>query len=477
MRLVQQLASQALFGAVVGSVACHARESNRDEPGGDPAGRPDETGTSAGGSGALPPTEDSGNLPEPAPAATWSSHVPDAWEGQVIEAGVVDGTPVALVSAQLYQAYPTIPGFVSALTVSSDAFTWRGAVQDSSDDPPLSHFGNALAIAADGSAFLVGALDANRSSTSHGLVYLLATLPDGAVAASPSLLLAGDVSGETRFGCSVSFMDTDGAGQDVVTGTIASEIELQGMIHRFDRDLTGEHGLGDAAAAIAGSYRMGQYLASWDSDGDGLEEVVTSADSGVVHFASPWNGNLAQDDADAEWTDASPENQVGEPLETVGDLNGDGLSELAIGAQSFNSPEFRSGRLFLVNGGPLGSMSAVDIPTQFQGVLLAEGVGSAATFGDYDADGTRDLIVGAYHVNNPYEPGTVLGYLGPLGPGIRTSLDADFVAIGQDPLESFGCDVATVDADGDLQADIVVGAQSANAEGKVYLFLGRDLVP
>jgi hypothetical protein len=77
-----------------------------------------------------------------------------------------------------------------------------------------------------------------------------------------------------------------------------------------------------------------------------------------------------------------------------------------------------------------------------------------------------------------YHTGKVLGFLGPLGPGTRFPADADFVATGEEVFDSFGCNAVTVRADDDTRDDLVVGAQGwGGGDGKVYLYLGADLVP
>jgi hypothetical protein len=222
---------------------------------------------------------------------------------------------------------------------------------------------------------------------------------------------------------------------------------------------------------------LGQYLAAWDSDGDGFDEVVAATAVGVAHFPS-WTGEITESDADVTWTDPDPLNQLGEPLHAIGDIDGDGAADLAIGAQTHSGVEVRTGAMYIVPAGSLSSSAAVDLPIQFAGTELGEGVGSSAASGDLDGDGTTDLLVGAYGVPPGKQTGKVLAYLGPLSAGTWVPSDADAVVRGEEVFDWFGCDVVTVDADGDARADVVVGAQGWDGgTGKVYLYLGVDLLP
>jgi hypothetical protein len=453
--------------SALASSGCHTAAADRESG----SARPEDTGE------PVPTLTDTGSPTIPPPADSWSTNAVDSWEGFSLAAGSVAGSPMVLAGAPQY-GY-TGPAFVDVFEPAEASLGWSGAFQDDSTDPELSTFGYSIAISSDGSEYVMGAPTGDLSPDSGGLVYLLETLPDGVVPIEPKLILTGDGGNHYQLGEAVALADIEGTGQEIIAAAGAASLGVSGTIYRFSRTLTGNQGIEAASASIAGTaVRLGQYLTPWDSDGDGLDELVAASDQGAVHFASPWSGDLSQDDADVQWTDSDVlVNELGAPLETLGDLDGDGLPELALGAETFSGPELRSGRMFIVPGGPLTSAAAVDLPTQVQGIGLAEGVGAAATSGDYDGDGALDLVVGAYHVNDPYSPGQILGYLGPIGPGIRTSTSADFYATGQGPLDLFGCSAVTIDADGDAQDDLVVGAQLWNAMGKVYLFRGADLVP
>jgi hypothetical protein len=301
-------------------------------------------------------------------------------------------------------------------------------------------------------------------------------LPAGNVVPEPRLAIYGDLHPRANLS-TVAHLDLAGFGVELIVATRSADVDYPNAIFRFDPDLTGSHGVDDARATLTGRPILGQKLAGWDSDADGLAELVSSADYGVIHFPAPWIGDMAEEDADVVWSERDPIDQLADTIEVLDDLDGDGRSDLAITANTFSAVAERAGAAYLVPGGPLTSMPAEDLPFQFLGAEVGEGVGSAATSGDYDGDGHPDLVIGAYGLLPGQHAGKILGYLGPLTPGVRTAADADFIVHGERVYDTFGAEAVTVDSDGDARDDLVVSAQNWDGRGKVYLLLGQDLLP
>lgn len=146
--------------------------------------------------------------------------------------------------------------------------------------------------------------------------------------------------------------------------------------------------------------------------------------------------------------------------EAIGDLNGDGASEIAVGAVANTE------------GGPVAG--AAFIYSGRDGTLLHKAVGSFLNFlghsvagvGDVDNDGVPD-----YAVSGPGVGGTVGRLLIISGATHTTIVDRS----GRTPGDSFGYDInAAGDINGDGRPDVIVGAPLEGAAGTVHFVSGKD---
>ncbi len=182
---------------------------------------------------------------------------------------------------------------------------------------------------------------------------------------------------------------------------------------------------------------------------------------------------------DSSPDDANQANaNLGVSVSGAGDVNGDGYSDVIIGANKFdNGANTDEGRAFLYYGsinGLASSPASLLNPTNQAG---AEFGISVSTAGDINRDGYSDVIIGAHKYNDGFiDEGNAFVYY-----GSATGLGSSPNRILNDANQSgcnFGFSVACAgDVNGDGYSDVAVGApffdDAANTdEGRVFVYYG-----
>ena len=169
----------------------------------------------------------------------------------------------------------------------------------------------------------------------------------------------------------------------------------------------------------------------------------------------------------------------------VGDVNGDGVADLIVGALSAD-PGGRTdaGETYVVFG-PLLS-SAVELSTDadvtINGIDPGDSAGIRMAVGDVNNDGTGDLIIGA-HTADPggrVDAGETYVLFGPIvanSTPLELSTEADIVINGVAPDDLSGISVAAGDINHDGAEDVIIGASAADPGGRtgagtVYVLFG-----
>jgi hypothetical protein len=229
-----------------------------------------------------------------------------------------------------------------------------------------------------------------------------------------------------------------------------------------DWTATGENASGGFVNSVA---------TAGDVNGDGYADLVVGAThtEGYSGKAYVYHGSEAGLETDAAWT-TTGENAwdcLGWAVATAGDVNGDGYSDLVVGAYNYDGGR---GKVYLYPGSALGLTPPFDWTAA--GEEAADSFGYAvATAGDVNGDGYSDVAVGAYG----YDGGRGRAYVYH-GSAAGLAESPAWSASGQNAGDRFGRAVMTAgDVNGDGYDDLVVGAWGYNNNtGRAYLFPGSS---
>ncbi len=351
---------------------------------------------------------------------------------------------------------------------------------------------------------VVGAPQADSAGQDSGLVYLLTgaslTVTGGGfldeaaeaviLGPGPETWFGGGFSHNWRTFGAAGLGDLDGDGMPEIALAAEREDDRSGRVRVYAAStllgatspVTSDQALLTLADPASPVMDFGGALASGDLDGDGLPELLATAqrfadgDSWVRVFAGDDLASGAVSDADDSWRDLVLDSGgFLLRLELVPDIDGDGLPEVALGAPwwSGSTGLVRPGRVCLWTSTTLATAPGdepldcdEDADVSIEGAESDSETGRYLASGDVDGDGLGDLLVIDTGVRLPgpsYPGGAVHVFLGRSlqAGGLLTLHDSDGAGYrAADPGGGELCALA-LDVDGDGADEILVGAPHA----------------
>lgn len=405
--------------------------------------------------------------------------------GQSLRAGDVngDGYSDLLIGAPRYTDVATEEGRLLVHLGSATglvAAPYQAFARGIADE----RFASAIAVAdfnRDGfEDVLVGAPRFGGGTSNQGAMLLYR----GGVTPGNSLqdVTAGSTQVGAQMGYSVATGDLNGDGfADVATGQYSYDLNAQtissGRVSIFYGQPGGFDAVPDAELdGVVAEARFGTSIAIGDCNGDGYGDLIVgaplhsavanSAGAAFVYLGGQGAFNT-QADLVIEGTQALA--ALGQAVAALGDLNGDGFGDFAIGAPTHDTSLSNAGQVRVFLGG-----STLDA----QADLLIDGPAADANagraidgVGDMNGDGFADFAVGApnFDVGSATDAGRVDVYLG----GASLNNVADLTILGNGNTSRWGSAVSDAgDANGDGYADLVIGAPSFGL-GRARIYFGQ----
>ncbi len=262
---------------------------------------------------------------------------------------------------------------------------------------------------------------------------------------------------------------------------------------------------GFVADGEAAGHLSGRSSGAGDVNGDGLTDIVVGAEGHDVNGEYSGRTYVVFGKGDTDPVDMadvaagiggfsingeSADDRSGQVVAGAGDVDGDGLADVVIGASRTSTDTFQAGRVYVVLGKTTPEPVELSDVAAGVGGFAASGaaefdrIGEAvAGAGDVNGDGLADVLIGQPHASGSGDDsGRVYVVFGkPDTNAIALSEIAagrgGFSVDGEREGDLAGASVSSAgDVNGDGLADVLIGANHAGSDdaGRAYLVLGKS---
>lgn len=254
------------------------------------------------------------------------------------------------------------------------------------------------------SDLLVGARLFDHTFTDEGAVYLYYGSASGLNNSPAHVFYGGQALAELGFAVGSGDFNDDGYSDIVMSATEYSNPQVgEGLVYVYYGSASGPAAVADWVneSNQAGAHYGNSVASAGDVNGDGYSDLLVGADEfdnplineGAAFLYLGGAGGLALTPV---WTysGANSGATLGRSVSGAGDINGDGFGDLVLGASAFSAPEVAEGRIFVFYGATGGPALAPDWFHELNQANANLGF-AVSTAGDVDNDGYDDFMVGA----------------------------------------------------------------------------------
>ncbi|MFC1572229.1 FG-GAP-like repeat-containing protein [Candidatus Eisenbacteria bacterium] len=345
---------------------------------------------------------------------------------------------------------------------------------------------------------LIGASAYSGSTGSEGAAFLWFSVYGGGPPGNPSNADWSCLSGQegSQYGFSVAGagdVNADGCADIVVGAPYYDQGHTnEGAAFAYYGSETGPSETHDwLRDSDYSSAEYGACVASaGDFNGDGFSDVVIASPKyghpesteGLV-FVYTGSENGLQ--TDAPWWFAEGDQaggRLGISAACAGDVNGDGYSDLIVGAPRYDTPESNAGAAYLFQGAAVAPPTGTPANADWSGEEHQDNAWfgyAVSSAGDVNGDGYSDVLVGSPYEDNAAgsDVGNLYLWLGSSSGLSDGPADWYYEGLNEGMALGYRVDCAG-DPNGDGFSDIIAGAKYYDGghtdEGRAYLFYGND---